>query len=53
MKRTGHEAPPVADGVSRASRKYNKTRPSVCFWLGRYDGSLQWLASRGGTQAHR
>ena len=29
-------------GVSRASRKYNQTRPSVCFWLGRCDGSLQW-----------
>ena len=33
-------------GVSRASRKYNKTRSYIYFWLNRYDGSLQSLAVR-------
>lgn len=31
-------------GVSRASRKYNKGRSYVYFWLRRYDGSLASLA---------
>ena len=31
-------------GVSRASRKYNKSRSYIYFWLARYDGSLQSLA---------
>ena len=31
-------------GVSRASRKYNRTRSYIYFWLARYDGSLQSLA---------
>ena len=31
-------------GVSRTSRKYNKSRSYIYFWLARYDGSLQSLA---------
>ena len=31
-------------GVSRASRKYNKSRSYIYFWLTRYDGSLHSLA---------
>ena len=44
------EIPPVsADlrpevGVSRAGRKYNKSRSYIYFWRARYDGSLQSLA---------
>lgn len=33
-------------GVSRASRKYNKSRSYIYFWLARYDGSLQSLVCR-------
>jgi len=33
-------------GVSRASRKYNKGRSYIYFWLTRYDGSLESLACR-------
>lgn len=33
-------------GVSRASRKYNKGRSYIYFWLKRYDGSLESLACR-------
>lgn len=33
-------------GVSRASRKYNKSRSYIYFWLIRYDGSLNSLACR-------
>lgn len=33
-------------GVSRASRKYNKARSYIYFWLKRYDGSLESLACR-------
>ncbi len=31
-------------GVSRASRKYNKSRSYIYFWKARYDGSLESLA---------
>lgn len=31
-------------GVSRASRKYNKGRSYIYFWLKRYDGTLESLA---------
>ena len=31
-------------GVSRASRKYNRSRSYIYFWLNRYDGSLESLA---------
>lgn len=33
-------------GVSKASRKYNKARSYIYFWLGRYDGSIASLACR-------
>lgn len=33
-------------GVAKASRKYNRTRSYIYFWLRRYDGSLQSLAAR-------
>lgn len=33
-------------GVSRASRKYNKSRSYIYFWLNRYDGTLESLACR-------
>ncbi|MCL2674856.1 MAG: helix-turn-helix domain-containing protein, partial [Defluviitaleaceae bacterium] len=33
-------------GVSLASRKYNKSRSYIYFWLNRYDGSLESLACR-------
>ena len=31
-------------GVSRASRKYNKSRSYIYFWLKRWDGSVESLA---------
>ncbi len=31
-------------GVSRASRKYNKSRSYIYFWLSRYDGTIGSLA---------
>ena len=31
-------------GVSRASRKYNKTRSYIYFWKARYDGTIESLA---------
>jgi len=31
-------------GVSRASRKYNKSRSYICFWRKRWDGSVESLA---------
>ena len=33
-------------GVSRASRKYNKSRSYIYFWQGRWDGSVGYLAYR-------
>ena len=30
-------------GVSRASRKYNKSRSYIYFWKKRYDGSMESL----------
>lgn len=33
-------------GVARASRKYNKGRSYIYFWLNRYDGSIESLACR-------
>lgn len=32
-------------GVSRASRKYNKARSYIYFWLSRYNGAIESLAS--------
>ena len=31
------------NGVSKASRKYNKSRSYICFWLNRWDGSVESL----------
>ena len=31
-------------GVSRAARKYNKSRSYIYYWLRRYDGSIESLA---------
>jgi len=31
-------------GVSRASRKYNRSRSYIYFWLNRYDGTIESLA---------
>ena len=33
-------------GVSKASRRYNKSRSYIYFWLSRYDGSIGSLACR-------
>ncbi len=33
-------------GVRRTSRKYNKSRSYIYFWLARYDGTLESLACR-------
>jgi transposase InsO family protein len=33
-------------GVSRASRKYNKARSYIYFWLSRYDGTIESLARK-------
>jgi transposase InsO family protein len=33
-------------GVTKASRKYNKARSYIYFWLNRYDGTLESLACR-------
>ena len=33
-------------GVSKASRKYNKARSYIYFWLKRYDGTPESLACR-------
>lgn len=33
-------------GVSRASRKYNRPRSTIYFWLSRYDGTIASLANR-------
>lgn len=33
-------------GVSRASRKYNKDRSTIYFWLSRYDGTIESLACK-------
>ena len=36
-------------GVSRASRKYNKTRSFIYFWKSRWDGSVESLATQSIT----
>jgi len=33
-------------GVSQASRRYNRSRSYIYFWLARYDGSIESLKSR-------
>ena len=39
-------------GVSRASRKYNKSRSYIYFWKGRWDGTVQSLACRSRQPHH-
>ena len=39
-------------GVSRASRKYNKARSYIYFWLNRFDGSLESLANQSRRPKH-
>ena len=36
-------------GVSRASRKYNKSRSYIYFWRQRWDGSVASLACQSST----
>lgn len=42
----------LAQGVARASRRYNKARSYIYFWLNRYDGSIQSLANRSRRPHH-
>lgn len=39
-------------GVSRASRKYNKARSYIYFWLNRWDGTIQSLATQSKRPHH-
>lgn len=39
-------------GVSRASRKYNKARSYIYFWLKRWDGTVQSLAAHSKRPHH-
>ena len=39
-------------GVSRASRKYNKARSYIYFWRGRWDGSVESLATQSRKPHH-
>ena len=39
-------------GVSRASRKYNKSRSYIYFWLARWDGSVESLACQSRKPHH-
>ena len=39
-------------GVSKASRRYNKCRSYIYFWLNRYDGQLSSLAERSRRPHH-
>ena len=35
-------------GVSRAGRKYNRSRSYIYFWKGRWDGTVQSLSCQSG-----
>ena len=39
-------------GVSRASRKYNKSRSYIYFWKARWDGSVESLACQSRRPNH-
>ena len=39
-------------GVARASRKYDKPRSTIYFWLSRYDGTTESLANRSKRPLH-
>jgi transposase InsO family protein len=36
----------LKNGVTKASRKYNRARSTIYFWLSRYDGTIESLANR-------
>ena len=42
----------LKNGVSKASRKYNKGRSYIYFWLKRYDGEIRSLAERSRRPHH-
>jgi len=42
----------LTHGVSKASRKYNKSRSYIYFWLKRYDGDIRSLAYRSRKLNH-
>ena len=42
----------VAHGVSKASRKYNRARSYIYFWLGRWDGSIESLRPQSRRPHH-
>jgi transposase InsO family protein len=42
----------LSHGVSRASRKYNKSRSYIYFWLKRYDGEIESLVSHSRRPHH-
>ena len=39
-------------GVSQASRKYNKSRSYIYFWVARYDGSIESLKPESKRPKH-
>ena len=43
---------PEKYGVSRASRKYNKSRSYIYFWKARWDGTVQSLACQSRRAYH-
>ena len=42
----------LKNGVSKASRKYNRARSYIYFWLARYDGSFQSLQPQSKRPKH-
>ena len=42
----------LSEGVSKASRKYNKSRSYIYFWLKRYDGDIHSLACQSRKPRH-
>lgn len=42
----------LKQGVSKASRKYNKSRSYIYYWLDRYDGDIRSLACRSRKPKH-
>ena len=42
----------LKNGVKKASRKYNRARSYIYFWLGRYDGTLESLQPKSKRPHH-
>lgn len=42
----------LSQGVSRATRKYNKSRSYIYFWIKRFDGEINSLADRSRRPKH-